>query len=54
VSDRARFFVHIGLMLDDHDEQTAHGRRGCIQPELVRYWCCRQREEAAMLIGYCA
>lgn len=54
MSARAHFLVYIGLMLDEHDQQTAWGRRGCIQPEFVRYWCCRQREEAAMLIGYFA
>lgn len=54
MSSTARFLVHIGLMLDQHDDETARGRRGCIQPELVRYWCCRQREEAAALIGYMA
>lgn len=54
MSDRARFFLSVGAILDQHEDQTARGRRGCIQPDLVRYWCCRQREEAAMLIGYFA
>lgn len=54
MSARAHFVVHIGFMLDQHDDETGRGRRGCIQPELVRYWVCRQREEASLLIGYFA
>lgn len=54
MSDRARFFLFVGSMLDQHEDQTARGRRGCIKPELLHYWLCRQREEAAMLIGYFA
>lgn len=53
MSARARFFVHIGLLLDEQDEITAQGGRG-MHPELVRYWSFRHREEAACLIGYFA
>lgn len=54
MSRAARFFLSIGNMLDEHEAETACGRRGCIPPGLLSYWLHRHREEAAALIGYMA
>lgn len=51
MSDRARFFLSVRAMCDQHEHETGLGRRGCIRHDQLTYWLARCREDAAWLIG---